>query len=673
MVKRRVLATALAALSCAAAQAGVDLPAIDRAADPCADFYRFANGKWIESTPIPPDLSRWGSFDALTRASEETLRKAMEEAASAPLPPAGSSPRIAIEYYRSGMDEADVARAGIAPLAPLLRRVDALEKGADLAKLLGELHSSDVEPGFAFSVSPDPRESTRYLAALTQGGLGLPDRDYYFLDDERSRGIREAYRRHIARVLAVDGPAASAEAEAARIVELETELARASMTVVERRDVDKTYNKMTVAELERAAPGFAWRDYFAALGVPALESLNVQQPAYLARFAQLAGGRPAADWRAYVRWQVLRLASDKLHPAYESPHFDFYERVLTGKLEPATRSKRVLLVIGGRYGSAPLAEGLGRIYVDRAFPPEAKARMLAMVQDIKEALRDRLKAVEWMTEETRTVSLQKLEAMRPRIGYPDKWRDLSTAEVGAKPFAENWLAAGRFAHRRDVGRIGKPVDREEWFSSPHIVNAFYSSSRNEIVFPAGILQPPFFDLKADDAANYGAIGMVIGHEITHGFDDRGRRFDKDGNLRDWWSAEDSRRYKERARKIEAQYGGYSGVDGIRVNGALTLGENISDIGGARIAYHALHKALARNPQASRDGFTPDQRFFLSMANIWRSSMRPEYERLRLRTDSHSLPALRVRGILANMPEFARAFSCEANKVLLSDSEMGNIW
>ena len=249
----------------------------------------------------------------------------------------------------------------------------------------------------------------------------------------------------------------------------------------------------------------------------------------------------------------------------------------------------------------------------------------------------------------------------------------SSAEVGAKPFAENWLAAGRFAHRRDVRRIGQPVDREEWFSSPHIVNAFYSSSRNEIVFPAGILQPPFFDLEADDAANYGAIGMVIGHEITHGFDDRGRRFDKVGNLRDWWSSEDSRRYKERAQKIEAQYNAYSGVDGIKVNGAQTLGENISDIGGARIAYLAFHKALARNPQGSRDGFTPDQRFFLSLANIWRSSMRPEYERLRLRTDSHSLPVLRVRGILANMPEFARAFSCEANRVLLGEAERGNIW
>jgi putative endopeptidase len=669
----RRLAAAVATALASAAHAGVDPTAMDRSANPCTDFYRFANGAWLDAAPIPPDLSRWGSFDALTRASEEILRKAMEEAANAPLPPPGSSRRIAIDYYRSGMDEAAIARAGIAPVTPLLGRAAAIEKAADLARVLGEIHAFDVEPGFAFSVSPDAKDSSVYLAALAQGGLGLPDRDYYFLEDERSRGIRESYRKHIARVLAVGGPADAAEADAARVFQLETELARASMTAVERRDVDKTYNKITLAELERAAPGFAWREYFAALGAPAIERVNVQQPAYLARFAELAASRPAAEWSAYVRWQVLRAASDKLHPAYESLHFDFFERVLTGKVEPAQRAKRVLMVIGGRFGNAPLAEGLGQIYVDRAFPPEAKARMLVMVDDIKAALGERLKAVEWMTEETRAVSLQKLEAMRPRIGYPDRWRDLSTAEVGTKPFAENWLAAGRFAHRRDLGRIGKPVDREEWFSSPHIVNAFYSSSRNEIVFPAGILQPPFFDLKADDAANYGGIGMVIGHEITHGFDDRGRRFDKDGNLRDWWSAEDSRRYRERAKKVESQYGAYTAVDGIKVNGALTLGENISDIGGTRIAYLALQKALARNPQGSRGGFTPEQRFFISLGNIWRASMRPEYERLRLRTDSHSLPPLRVRGIIANMPEFARAFSCEPAKVLLGDNEMANIW
>jgi putative endopeptidase len=670
---KRLLSLAVAAALATPAGAAVDTASIDRAADPCANFYGFANGRWLATTPIPPDLSRWGAFDGLTRASDETLRKAMEEAAGAPRPPAGSTRRIALDYYASGMDEAAIARAGIAPLVPMLARIGALQRAQDLPRLLGELHAVDVEPGFAFDVNPDPKESSRYVAGLSQGGLGLPDRDYYFLDDEKSRGIREAYRKHIARVLAIEGDPAAAEADAARVFALETELARASMTAVERRDIDKTYNRMALAEIERAAPGFAWREYFAALGAPSVERVNVRQPAFLARFAQLASERPAADWRAYARWTLLRSASDKLHPAYESAHFDFFERVLTGKQEPAHRSKRVLVIIGGRYGTAPLAEGLGQVYVDRAFPPEAKARMLTLVQDIKDALRDRLKTVEWMTEETRAVSLQKLEAMRPRIGYPDKWRDLSTAEVGDKPFAENWLAANRYAHRRDVARIGKPVDRDEWRTSPHIVNAFYGASNNEIVFPAAILQPPFFDLKADDASNYGGIGMVIGHEITHGFDDRGRRFDKEGNLRDWWKEEDARRYKERAKKIEAQYGNFTAIDGIKVNGALTLGENISDVGGVKIAYLALQRALARKPQGTIDGFSADQRFFLSFANIWRAAMRPEYERLRLRTDSHALPPLRVRGVIANMPEFARAFACEPAKVLLSEDERANIW
>ena len=674
MVTRRILAAALATSLCTA-HAGVDPAAMDRKADPCTDFYGYVNGTWQRSDAarIPPDLSVWGSFAQLLRASDDTLRAAFDEALKAPSPSEASKRRV-VDYYRSGMDEAAIARAGIGPLAPMLAKIAALDGAAGLPRLLGELHAADIEPGFAFDVRPDAKDSTRYLAVVSQGGLGLPDRDYYFLDDERSRSIREAYRKHIAEVLAIDGPAEAAQADAARIFDLETELARASMTVVERRDVDKTYNRMTVAELERAAPGFAWREYFEALGARSLDQLNASQPAYLKRFAALAAERPVADWRAYARWQLLRAASDKLQPAYESRFFDFYERTLRGQKEPPTRHKRLVLVIGGRYGGEPLAEGLGHVYVDRAFPPEAKARMLVMVQDIKEALRDRLKAADWMTEETRKVSLQKLDAMRPRIGYPDKWRDLSTAETSAgKPFVENWLAANRFKHRRDLSRIGKEVDRDEWITSPHIVNAFYNASRNEIVFPAAILQPPFFDLKADDAANYGGIGMVIGHEITHGFDDRGRRFDKDGNLRDWWSEEDSLRYKERAKRVETQYNGYSGVDGIKVNGALTLGENISDIGGAHIAWVALQKAQARKPLGSIDGFTPGQRFFLSMGNIWRTSLRPEYERLLLRTDSHSLAPLRVRGILANMPEFARAFSCDAGKVLLSESERGNIW
>jgi predicted metalloendopeptidase len=666
------LACALAAVLAAAPAAALDT-AVDRAVDPCVDFYAFANGNWLRATTIPADRARWGSFDMLTKSSEEILGRAMADGLAKPRPPEGSARRKVLDYYASGMDEAAIARAGLSPLAELLHRSDAVQGREPLARLLGELHARNIEPGFSFDVSPDPRESTRYLAGVSQAGLGLPDRDYYFLEDDRSRTIRQEYLKHVARVLQLHrDPPRQARENAARILALEAALARASMTATERRDIDRTYNKMTVADLERLAPGFAWRAYFDALGAQRLEQLNVRQPDYMKRLAELVAERPD-DWAPYVRWHILKSASDKLGERFEAAHFDFYERVITGKQEPAARSKRVLEIIGGRFGTAPLAEGLGQVFVDEAFPPQAKARMLELVLNIKEALRDRLKTVAWMTEETRAASLAKLDAMKVRIGYPDRWKDFSAAEIGARPFVENWMNANRFAHRRGVARIGAPVDREEWRTSPHIVNAFYSASNNEIVFPAGILRAPFFDLQADDAANYGGIGMVIGHEITHGFDDRGRRFDKDGNLRDWWSAEDSRRYKERAAKIEAQYGGYTGIDGIKVNGTLTLGENISDIGGLRIAYLALQKAVAGKPQESIGGFTPEQRFFLSFANIWRSTMRPESERLRLRTDGHSLPALRVKGVVVNMPEFARAFSCDPGKTLLAETERGDIW
>jgi predicted metalloendopeptidase len=676
-VRRARLLLAAAAACGAPAFAGIDLAAIDRGVDPCADFYAFANKRWLDASRIPADRSRWGSFDAVGLAAEQALARAMEKAAAAPQPE-GSSRRKVIDFYASGMDEAAIARAGIGPLAPLLAAAAGIEGPGSLARVLASLHVRGIRPGFAFEVSPDPKESGRYLAAITQdsfrGGhtLGLPDRDYYFLDDERSKALREAYVAHVARVLGLAGDAEAA-AHATRVMALETELARSMMTAVERRDVDRTYNRMDPGELERAAPGFPWRAYFAAIGAQDLTVLNVRQPAYMKRFAELAATRPAADWRAYVRWQLLRAASDKVDARFEAAHFDFYEKTLLGTQQPATRSKRVALIIGGRYGEQPMAEGLGRIYVDEAFPPEAKARMLAMVDNVKAALRERLRAVEWMTEETRAVSLQKLDAMGVKMGYPDRWKDFSSARVGSGPFVENWMAANRFAHERGVARIGKAVDRREWSSSPHIVNAFYSQANNEIVFPAAILQPPFFDLAADDAANYGAIGMVIGHEITHGFDDRGRRFDKDGNLREWWSAEDARRYRERARKIEAQYGAYAGVDGIKVNGALTLGENISDIGGARIAYLALARANAARPAGALDGFTAEQRFFLSFANIWRSLQRAEQERVRLRTDSHSPPRLRVKGVVVNMPEFARAFACDEATALLPAAQRGEIW
>jgi predicted metalloendopeptidase len=445
------------------------------------------------------------------------------------------------------------------------------------------------------------------------------------------------------------------------------------MTPADQRDVDKTYNMRTVEALAAQSPGLDWPALFAALGVKDTTAINVTQPEFLRAVARLAQSQPAADWRIYLRWQLLHAAAPRLAEPFAQASFDFNERLLKGVKARPPRWREVVVLIGGRYGTEPMSQGLGQIFVERAFPPEAKARILALVGNVKAALGDRLKGLEWMGEETRTKALEKLAAMNVKMGYPDKWRDFSTADVGPYPFATNWLHANEFRHARDLARIGHPVDRDEWFTSPQIVNAFYNGRLNEIVFPAGILQPPFFDPNADDAVNYGAIASVIGHEITHGFDDRGRRFDAKGNLRDWWTAEDGKRYLERAQRVERQFDSFVGVDGIHVNGKLTLGENLSDLGGVKIAYLALQKALQAKPQGPIDGLTPEQRFFLSYATIWRNRTSDAQERLFLRTDGHSPPRFRVNGPLAQMPEFARAFSCGAPTTLTSEAEPAAIW
>jgi predicted metalloendopeptidase len=555
-----------------------------------------------------------------------------------------------------------------------LERVAGVEDAASLARALALLHGNGIDAGFAFTVSPDAKDSGRYLAQILQGGLGLPDRDYYFLPDERSARIRSEYAKHVALMFALAGDGVEdSERNAARVMALETELARASMTVVERRDVDRTYNKRAVSRLAEDAPDFPWRAYFSALGAPGLAELNVAQPEYMQAFARLAAARPGADWRAYLRWQVLRATAGKLPETFARASFDFYQGVLQGKKAGPPRSRHVIDVIAGRYGTEPMGQALSMIFVERAFTPAAKARAESMIAHVKDTLRERLRTLEWMGGDTRARAVEKLAAMRVKAGYPDRWRDYADADVGDYSFVENWLRAKAFAHRRNVARIGRPVDRTEWNTSPHIVNAFYNGSGNEIVFPAGILQPPFFDAQADDAVNYGAIGMVIGHEITHGFDDRGRRFDAAGNLRDWWTAADAVRYVERAQRVERQYGAFVGVEDLPVNGKLTLGENISDVGGVKIAYLALRAALRDKPREALDGFTAEQRFFLSFAQAWRTSYRPEMERLQLRTDAHSPPRFRVAGVVANMPEFAQAFACDASRTLLSETERANIW
>jgi putative endopeptidase len=658
----------LLAAVCLPAAAALELSGMDRSADPCVDLYAYANRGWLESAVIPENRASWGAFDILRERSDEIVRAGLDEGLRKPLPPEGSTRRKILQYYASGLDASAMERAGLQPLGPFLKRIAAFEKSTQLPALLAHLHAHGLEVPMQFQVRQDPRDSNRYIAELVQGGLGLPEREAYFRDDPKSAALRETYVKHLARLLELAGDSPEIALRAAKaVLDFETALARASMTPVERRDVDRTINRRSAESLAAEAGGFDWGLYLTTLGLKDTRDFNVAQLDFMKAVARMATQRPPAEWRAYLRAQVLRSAASRLPEPFAQAAFDFQERVLNGVQKRPERAIEVIRLISGRVGSEPMGPALGEIFVERAFPPEAKASALALVSNVKAALADRLKTLEWMSPQTRARALEKLEAMRAKIGYPDRWRDYSDAQVGAYPFVENWLRAAAYAHRRDLARIGAPVDRDEWFISAHIVNATYGGARNEITFPAAILQPPFFDAKADDAVNYGGIGMVIGHEITHGFDDRGRRFDASGNFRDWWTAEDARRYLERAARIEKQYGAFIGVDGIPVNGKLTLGENISDIGGAKIAYLGLQKALEGKPRPLIDGLTPDQRFFLSLAQIWRSRYREERERLLLRTDGHSPPRFRVAGAIAHMPEFARAFSCDPAKTVLGDS------
>ncbi|HET7730026.1 MAG TPA: M13 family metallopeptidase [Usitatibacter sp.] len=670
---RSILLAGVLALHAGIASAALDIAGMDPGAAPCEDFYAYANGKWMEATEIPKDRTVWGTFAIVEENNEKVLKAALDEALRN-RPPAGSAKRKAVDFFASGLDTAAIEKAGMKPLEPLMKQIEAMQGVDDLSRMLGRLHADGLHGAFSLGVRQDAMDSTRYIVEMGQGGLGLPDRDYYFAEDARSRQHREAYVKHVAKMLELYGlPAGEAAKQAKTIFEFESELAKASRKRADLRDPHKNYNKLTLDALAGAAPQFAWPEYFRELNAPKFSDVNVRQPEFVKRVAELAAQRPMADWRAYLRWHVLRDTASKLPEAFANEAFDFEERILLGKQAQPPRFRQVLEVTAGRRGSEPMGQALGQLFVERAFPPEAKARALELVADVKAALADRLRSLDWMEEQTRARALEKLSTMGVKMGYPDQWRDYSDADVGPYPFVENFMRAKAFEMRRQLRRIGGPVDRGDWWMGPHAVNAYFDGSKNEIAFPAGILQPPFFDAKADDAVNYGAIGMVIGHEITHGFDDRGRKFDAKGNLRDWWTPADAKRYEERAEKIVKQYAAFDGPEGLKVNGRLTLGENISDLGGLKIAYLALQKALQKRPQGPIDGLTPEQRFFLSHAQAWRLNMRPEQERVHILTDGHSPARYRVKGPIAHMPEFARAFSCDPKKSLLAEGERAEIW
>ena len=644
-------------LICSAAWAqpaatGFDPVWLDRATDPCTDFYQFACGNWVKKNPIPPDESRWGRFNELSERNLAILREILEQAAK-PSSGRGVNERKIGDHYASCMDEAAIEKRGIAPIQPELNRIAALKNKSELAAMVARLHASWTPAMFGFRAAADYKNSKVNIANVGQGGLSLPDRDYYLKDDPKSVEIRKLFLEHMERMFSLLG----ASKESARVVmEIETALARGSLDRVSRRDPNRVYHKTPLAELEKLAPSFAWRKYFTALGAPAFDSLNVAVPEFMKTLEAQIGSASLDQWKAYLSWHVVHDAAPLLASAFVNENFEFFGKTLTGAKELRPRWKRCVARTDNELG-----EALGRDFVERSFGAEGKKRVLEMVHALERALARDIQGLEWMTPETKQQALVKLKAIRNKIGYPDKWLDYSKLKIVRGDALGNSLRAAQFERRRDLAKIGKPVDPTEWGMTPPTVNAYYSPPENNINFPAGILQPPFFDRKMDDGVNFGGIGAVIGHEMTHGFDDSGRKFDADGNLRDWWTAEDAKEFEKRAACFVEQYSQYDAGGGVKLNGKLTLGENAADNGGLRIAYMALMETLEGKPKPRIDGFTPEQRLFLGWSQIWCQVSTEEGARMRAATDPHSPGRWRVNGVVVNMPEFRQAFGCQAGQ------------
>ncbi len=655
-----------------AAPPPLDPANLDPKVKPADNFYEYANGGWMARNPIPPEFSRWGAFEELAERNNAILHEIAEDCAAHPGAPGSNRQKVG-DFYASGMDEQAIDTAGVTPLAGEFGRVKALQDRAELPALIAHLHDLGVNVGFGLSVSADDKNSETNLAKIHQSGLALPDRDYYTKDDDHSKQLRAQYEEHVARMFALLGDRPEeAAAEARTVLAFETDLANASKTRVELRDPEGNYHKMSLADAARSAPGFDLNQYFVAAAGPMPASVDVRQPAFLAAVSQMAADRPLDDWKAYLAWHLIHTTSPYLSAPFVDENFRFFGQIMTGAKENLPRWKRVVRTV-----DADIGEALGQLYVEKTFTPEAKQRALSMVADLRSVLRDRLASLDWMGPQTREAALKKLDAFTVKIGYPDRFRDYSKLEIKRQPYVLNVLASQGFESQRELAKVDQPVDKTEWGMTPPTVNAYYNPTHNEIVFPAGILQPPFFSDKADDAVNYGGIGAVIGHEMTHGFDDQGRQFDAQGNLKNWWSPEDIRNFNGRAGKIIAQFDAYSPMEGLHVNGHLTEGENIADMGGSKVAFAALEKALARagdQRPGPIDGFTPEQRFFLSWAQVWRGNIRPEMLRQRLIVDPHSPGQFRCNGPLSNLPEFQKAFDVpDGSPMVRPAAERVQIW
>jgi len=636
-----------------------DLNAIDKSIDPCEDFYHYACGKWLSNNPIPPDQSRWGRFNELHEHNQVILRGILEKQSVDNASRSAVDQKIG-DYYYSCMDEAAIESKGLAPLKPYLQSIDNMKSKADVPVVLAGLHKGGVNAFFNFGSDPDFKNSKMNIAATYQGGLSLPDKDYYFKDDAKSVELRQKLEQHIAKTFELYGETpAKAAADAKTVMKLETDLAKGSLNRTEQRDPEKIYHKMSVADLQKLSPNFTWEPYIKAIQPPEFDSLNVGMPDFVTAMNKLLATDGLEAVKTYLRWQTLRSATPVLPKAFVDEDFSFYGQTLRGAKELKPRWKRCV-----EYADNDLGEAVGQAYVAVAFPPEAKARTLTMVHELEAALKQDISELSWMTPETKKQALEKLARIDNKIGYPDKWRDYSSLNIVRGDALGNSVRANQFEFNRQLKKIGEPVDRKEWGMSPPTVNAYYNPLENNINFPAGILQPPFYDAKADDAVNLGGIGMVIGHELTHGFDDEGSQFDAEGNLKNWWTPKDKEEFDKLEDCFVKEYDDFVVVDDVHIKGKLTLGENTADNGGLRIAHMALLDVLGTTPTKEIEGFTPEQRFFISYGQIWCQNETPQQARLQALSNEHADDKYRVNGVVSNMPEFAKAFRCKPGSAMI---------
>ena len=631
----------------------LDVTAMDKSADPCADFYQYTCGGWMKSNPIPPDQASWSVYGKLTDENQQFLWGILEDAAKA-------KERTPVQqkigdFFASCMDEGAVEKAGAAPLRKELARVDKLASKKELSTLLPALHLTTMGRGmmFGFSSDQDFSDASQVIAFADSGGLGLPDRDYYFKDDARSKEIREKYVKHVEEMLRLAGEKDPVKG-AQTVMAMETALAKASLTRVERRDPYKLFHKLDRKQLSALTKSLSWNAYLQSLGLGKISTINVTEPAFFEALDAEIAKEPLPAWKTYLRWHLAHARAPYLSKAFVDADFNFYSKVLRGVSELRPRWKRCVGYVDRMLGFA-----LGEEFVRRTFSPKTKDDTVKMTKLVEDSMQDEIERLDWMTEPTKKAALQKLHGVRNKIGYPDKWRDYSSVEVKPGDFFGNVERATAFESHRELNKIGKPLDRTEWGMTPPTVNAYYNPQMNDVNFPAGVLQPPLYDPREDDAPNYGNTGSTIGHELTHGFDDEGRQFDADGNLKNWWTDADAKQFDERIQCVRDQFAQYTIVDDIKINSKLTSGEDVADLGGTLLAYIAWKKDVGNQQLADKDGFTPDQRFFIGFAQWACENERPENLRVSAITNPHSPGRYRINGIVADLPQFARAFSCKA--------------